>query len=179
MKEIKIQDKTFTPFVTSQEIEHAIKRMTNTLYEEYKDEVPVFLGVLNGVIMFFSDFLKQYEGDCEIGFLQLASYQGTESSGKIKLVTDVTIDITNRHVIILEDIIDTGNTLEYLYSLLEMKPVKSIKIATLFFKPEVYKKDLNIDLIGMNIPNKFVVGYGLDYDGLGRNYKDLYQLKEE
>ncbi|MDR1876685.1 MAG: hypoxanthine phosphoribosyltransferase [Flavobacteriaceae bacterium] len=180
MKEIKILDKTFTPFITFQEIDHAIERMTNTLYEEYKGKVPVFVGVLNGVIMFFSDFLKHYKGDCEIGFLQLSSYHGgVESSGKIELIADITADIADRDVVILEDIIDTGNTLEYLYNLLEMKPVKSIKIATLFFKPEVYKKELNIDLIGMDIPNKFVVGYGLDYEGLGRNLRDLYQLKEE
>ncbi len=179
MEEIKILDKTFVPFIPSEEIDHAIQRMANTLYEEYKEEVPVFIGVLNGVIMFFSDFLKHYKGKCEIGFLQLASYQGTKSSGKINLVSDVTMDMTDRHIVILEDIVDTGNTLEYLYSLLEIKPVKSIKVATLFFKPEVYKKELNIDLIGMNIPHRFVVGYGLDYEGLGRNLKDLYQLKEE
>ncbi|MDR2122846.1 MAG: hypoxanthine phosphoribosyltransferase [Flavobacteriaceae bacterium] len=180
MEEIKILDKTFTPFITSEEINHSIQRMANTLHEEYKGKVPVFIGVLNGVIMFFSDFLKHYKGNCEIGFLQLASYHGgLESAGKIKLVTDITVDITDRDVIILEDIIDTGNTLEYLYNLLEIKPVKSIKIATLFFKPEIYKKELNIDLIGMNIPNKFVIGYGLDYMGLGRNLKDLYQLKED
>jgi hypoxanthine phosphoribosyltransferase len=123
--------------------------------------------------------LKYYKGSCEIGFLQLASYYGVKSSGKVALISDVTTDITNRHVIILEDIVDTGNTLEYLYNLLEIRPVKSIKVATLFFKPEMYKKELNIDLIGMNVPNRFVVGYGLDYEGLGRNLKDLYQLKEE
>lgn len=180
MNEIKILDKTFTPFITSEEIDHAIQRMSNTLYEEYKDETPVFIGVLNGVIMFFSDLLRHYKGNCEIGFLQLSSYHGgTKSSGKVNLITDIGINITNRHVIILEDIVDTGNTLEYLYKLLETKPVKSIKIATLFFKPEEYKKDLNIDLIGMNIPSKFVVGYGLDYEGLGRNLEGLYQLQEK
>ncbi|MCX8676079.1 MULTISPECIES: hypoxanthine phosphoribosyltransferase [Apibacter] len=180
MEEIKILDKTFTPFISSEEIDHSIQRMTNTLYEEYKDTVPVFIGVLNGVIMFFSDFLKNYKGNCEIGFLQLSSYKsGMQSSGTVDLITDMTVDITNRDIVILEDIIDTGNTLEYLYKLLEVKPVRSIKIATLFFKPDVYKKDLNIDLIGMNIPNKFVIGYGLDYNGLGRNFKDLYQLKGE
>lgn len=180
MEEIQILDKTFTSFISSEEIDHSIQRMTNTLYEEYKHTVPVFIGVLNGVIMFFSDFLKNYKGKCEIGFLQLSSYKGgLKSSGNVDLITDMTVDITDRDVIILEDIIDTGNTLECLYKLLEVKPVKSIKIATLFFKPDVYKKDLNIDLIGMNIPNKFVVGYGLDYNGLGRNLKDLYQLKGE
>lgn len=178
MAEIKIHDKTFVPFIESKDIEQSIERMANTLYQEYENKVPVFIGVLNGVIMFFSDFLKYYKGDCEIGFLQLSSYKGIQSTGDINLLKDISVDITNRDIVILEDIIDTGNTLEYLYKLLEAKPVNSIKIITLFFKPEVYTKDLNIDLIGMNIPNKFVIGYGLDYDGLGRNLKDLYQLKE-
>lgn len=178
MNEIKILDKTFVPFIAEEEIKHAIKRMANTLYEEYKDETPVFVGVLSGVIIFFSEFLKNYKGRCEIAFLQLSSYKGTESTGEISTKLNITGDLTGRHVVILEDIIDTGNTLEALYKMLETKPAKSIKVATLFFKPDVFKKDLNIDLIGMNIPNKFVVGYGLDYDGLGRNYPDLYQLKE-
>lgn len=179
MEEIKILDKTFVPFIASEEIEHSIKRMANTLYEEYKDEVPIFVGVLNGVILFFSDLIRNYKGNCEIAFLQVSSYSGLTSTGTITKKMEINKDLSGRHVIILEDIVDTGKTLEYLYQTLGSKSVKSIKIATLFFKPEVYKKDLNIDLIGINLPDKFVVGYGLDYDELGRNYKDLYQLKED
>ncbi len=178
MNEITILDKKFIPYIAEEEIKQAIQRMANTLYEEYKDEVPIFVGVLNGVIMFFGDFLKSYRGNCEIAFLQLSSYEGTSSTGEVKTKMNITTNVNSRHVVILEDIVDTGNTLEALYKMLENMPVKSVKIATLFFKPDVFKKNLNIDLIGMNIPNKFVVGYGLDYNGLGRNYPDLYQLKE-
>ncbi|MDR3273075.1 MAG: hypoxanthine phosphoribosyltransferase [Flavobacteriaceae bacterium] len=179
MEEIKIHDKTFIPFITYEEIDKAVQRIANTLYEEYKEEVPVFVGVLNGVIMFYCDLLKHYNGECEVAFLQLASYHGgLKNCEKIDLVRDVNKDLTNRHVIILEDIVDTGNTIEFLHKLLENKPVKSIKIVSLFFKPEMFKKDLNVDLTGINLPNKFVVGYGLDYAGLGRNLKDLYMLKE-
>lgn len=177
MDEIKIHGKTFIPYITFEEIEHAIKRMAHAVYEEHKDEVPVFIGVLNGVVMFMSDFLKQYPGECEITFLKMASYEGTSSTGEVKLQMDIPMDVSNRHVIILEDIIDTGNTLESLHKLLSVKNVKSIKVATLLFKPDAYKKDLPIDLIALSIPDKFVVGYGLDYDGLGRNLPDIYQIK--
>lgn len=177
MDEIKIHDKVFIPYITYEEIEHAIKRMANTLYEEHKNDVPVFIGVLNGVVMFMSDFLKQYPGECEISFLKMASYEGVTSSGNVKLQMDIPMDLTDRHVVILEDIVDTGNTLEVLHQLLSTKKAKSIKVATLLYKPEAYKKDLPIDLIALTIPNKFVVGYGLDYDGLGRNLPDIYQIK--
>ncbi len=178
MEEISIHDKIFIPYITFEEIEHAIKRMANTLYEQHKDEVPVFIGVLNGVVMFMSDFLKQYPGKCEISFLKMASYEGTASTGEVKLHMDIPMDLTGRHVIILEDIIDTGNTLEALHKILSKKNAKSIKIATLLYKPDAYKKDLNIDLVALTIPDKFVVGYGLDYDGLGRNLPDIYQIKQ-
>lgn len=178
MEEIRIHDKVFIPYITFEEIEHAIKRMANTIYEQHKNEVPVFIGVLNGVVMFMSDFLKQYPGQCEISFLKMVSYEGTCSTGEVKLHMDIPMDLTGRHVIILEDIIDTGNTLEALHEILRTKNAKSIKIATLLYKPEAYKKELNIDLIALTIPDKFVVGYGLDYDGLGRNLPDIYQIKQ-
>lgn len=179
MDEIRIHDKVFIPYITFEEIDYAIRRMANTIYNEYKDEVPVFVGVLNGVVMFMSDFLKRYQGQCEISFLKLKSYEGTHSSGKVEIVMDIPMDLTGRHVIIMEDIIDTGNTLEELYKILNTKNTKSIKIATLLYKPDAYKKNLNIDLIALTIPDKFVVGYGLDYDGLGRNLPDIYQIKTE
>ncbi|CAG0894827.1 unnamed protein product [Cyprideis torosa] len=178
VKEIEIHGKTFIPYILFEEIEHAIKQMAEKLYAEYKDETPLFVGVLNGVVMFMSDFLKQYRGSCELAFLQLSSYEGMESSGKVKVISDIPMDLTNRHVIILEDIVDTGNTLELLYQKIDKEQVKSLKIISLFFKPTVYKKDLKLDMVGLEIPDKFVVGYGLDYDGLGRNLPDLYQIKE-
>ncbi len=176
-KSIQIKDKEFVPFITEEEISQSIARISNSIYQEYQNEIPVFVGVLSGVIMFFSDFLKHYPGPCEIAFLQVASYEGIKSTNKIDTKLDFTKDLNNRHVVILEDIIDTGNTLEHLYDRLENMPVASLKIATLLFKPEAFKKELNIDYIGMDIPNKFVVGYGLDYDGLGRNLKNIYRLK--
>lgn len=179
MNEITIHDKTFVPYITFEELEHAIKMMANSIYMQYKEETPVFVGVLNGVVMFMSDFLKQYKGSCEISFLQMQSYSGTRSTGKVKTLMDIPMNLTGRHVIIMEDIVDTGNTLEALYDLVKTKPVKSVKIATLLYKPEAYHKDLNIDYIGMSIPDKFVVGYGLDFDGLGRNLPDIYQIKTE
>lgn len=177
MNEIQIHDKTFVPYITFEELEHAIKMMANTIHQEYKNETPIFVGVLNGVVMFMSDFLKQYKGNCEISFLQMQSYDGMHSTGKVKTLMDIPMDLTNRHVIIMEDIVDTGNTLEALYDLINKKPVKSVKIATLLYKPDAYKKDLDINFIGMSIPDKFVVGYGLDYDSLGRNLPDIYQIK--
>lgn len=179
MDEIKIHGDTFIPYITFEELEHGIRIMANTIYQEYKDDVPIFVGVLNGVVMFMSDFLKKYKGNCEISFLQMKSYEGQESTGTVRTLMDIPMDLTDRHVIIMEDIIDTGNTLESLFQMINKKPVKSVKIATLLYKPDAYKKDLNIDYIGMSIPNKFVVGYGLDYDGLGRNLPDIYQIKSE
>lgn len=179
MDEIKIHGDTFIPYITFEELEHGIRIMANTIYQEYKHEVPIFVGVLNGVVMFMSDFLKHYKGSCEISFLQMKSYEGQESTGKVRTLMEIPMDLTGRHVIIMEDIIDTGNTLETLFQMIHKKSVKSVKIATLLYKPDAYKKDLNIDYIGMSIPNKFVVGYGLDYDGLGRNLPDIYQIKSE
>ncbi len=174
---ITIKDKEFIPFISAEEIQKSIQRISNSIHAEYQNETPIFVGVLSGVIMFFSDFLKEYEGPCEIAFLQLASYEGTKSTNKVDTKLDFTKDLNGRHVIILEDIVDTGNTLEKLNDKLESMPVKSLKIASLLFKPDAFHKDLNIDYIGISIPDKFVVGYGLDYDGLGRNLKDIYQLK--
>lgn len=179
MEEIKIHDKHFVPFLSHDELEKAIRRMANTIYKKHHKEVPVFIGVLNGVVLFMSDFLQNYPGDCEITFMKMSSYVGTQSTGDVKQDFGITMDLTDRVVIIMEDIVDTGNTLEKLYEIIQTKPVKSVEIATLLFKPDAFAKDLNIDHIGISIPDKFVVGYGLDYDGLGRNYPDIYQIKEE
>lgn len=179
MEEIRIHDKVFVPYITFEEIEHAIKKVANTLYEQHKEDIPVFVGVLNGVVMFMSDFLKHYPGRCEISFLKLKSYSGVESTGKVEIEMEIPMDLSGRDVIILEDIVDTGNTLGALYEILNAKHVKSIKIVTMLFKPDAYNKDLPIDMVALRIPNKFVVGYGLDYDGLGRNLPDIYQIKTE
>lgn len=179
MSSIKIHDKYFVPFLKNDEIQQIIKDLAEKVYEDYKDETPVFIGVLNGVIMFFSDFLKHYPGKCEIAFLQMSSYVGTQSTGIVYKKMELTKEVEGRHIVLMEDIVDTGNTLESLYHYFEntQRP-KSLKIASLLLKPEVYNKNFKIDYVAKEIPNKFVLGYGLDYDELGRNLPDLYQLEE-
>ena len=179
MESVKIHDKTFVPYLKHNELQEVIKELALKVYEDYKDEVPVFVGVLNGVIMFFSDFLKYYPGKCEIAFLQVSSYTGTQSTGIVYKKMDLTKDVEGRHIILMEDIGDTGNTLESLFEYFKntQRP-KSLKVASLLMKPEVFKNRFPIDYVAKEIPNKFVLGYGLDYDELGRNLPDLYQLEE-
>lgn len=179
MESIKIHDKEFVPYLKHEEIQTIIKDLALKVYEDYKDETPVFIGVLNGVIMFFSDFLKYYPGKCEIAFIQVSSYAGTQSTGIVYKKMELTKEVEGRHIILMEDIVDTGNTIESLYAYFEntQRP-KSLKVATLLLKPEVYDKNFNIHYVAKEIPNKFVLGYGLDYDELGRNLPDLYQLAE-
>ncbi|MBS1548796.1 MAG: hypoxanthine phosphoribosyltransferase [Bacteroidetes bacterium] len=179
MESIKIHDKYFVPYLKNDEIQAIIKDLALKVYEDYKDETPVFIGVLNGVIMFFADFLRHYPGKCEVAFIQMSSYSGTQSTGIVYKKMELTKEVEGRHIILMEDIVDTGNTLESLYHYFEntQRP-KSLKIASLLLKPEVYKKDFKIHYVAKEIPNKFVLGYGLDYDELGRNLPDLYQLEE-
>ena len=179
MESVKIHDKTFVPYLKHDELQEIVKNLAEKVYEDYKDETPVFIGVLNGVIMFFSDFLKYYPGKCELAFIQMSSYAGTQSTGIVYKKMDLTKEVEGRHIILMEDIVDTGNTIESLYNYFEntQRP-KSLKVATLLLKPEVYKKDFKIHYVAKEIPNKFVLGYGLDYDELGRNLPDLYQLED-
>ena len=174
---IQLYDKQFVPFISAQEIEFAIAKMAAQVEADYADEIPVFIGVLNGSFMVVSDFLKQYKKPCEVSFIKLASYEGTSSTESIKQLIGLNQDLSGRSVIVIEDIVDTGNTLVELKELFKKENVKSFKIATLFFKPDAYKKDIKIDYIGVRIPNKFIVGFGLDYNGLGRNLPEIYQLK--
>jgi hypoxanthine phosphoribosyltransferase len=152
-------------------------RMAKQAENDLKGEVPVFIGVLNGAFMVVSDFVKHYAGPCEVSFVKLASYEGTESTGDIKQLIGLGQSLEGRTVVIIEDIVDTGNTMVALKKMFESQNVKQLKIATLFFKPEAYDKDIALDYIGFEIPNKFIVGYGLDYDGLGRNLPEIYQLQ--
>ena len=176
---IKIKDRTFVPFIGRERIAKYVKFLANRVAEEMEpEEVPIFVGILNGSFMFAADFIREYPGDCHITFVKMASYDGLNSSGKVKHLVGVNEDLNGKTVVILEDIIDTGNTLAEIYEIFRDKNVKQLKIATLFFKPDVFKKELPIDYIGKSIEDKFVIGYGLDYDGLGRNLPDLYQLEE-
>ena len=175
---IHLHDKTFEPFISSEEIQFAIQNMAKQMDDDFFDDVPVFVGVLNGAFMVLSDLMKHYRGMCEVNFVKMASYEGTQTTGTVKQLIGLDQDLEGKTVVVVEDIVDTGNTVEELKAIFKEKKVKHLKIATLFFKHEAYKKDIKLDYVGIRIPNKFIVGYGLDYDGLGRNLKDVYQLSE-
>jgi len=175
---IQLHDKQFVPFISAQEIDFAIAEMARQVEADFADDIPVFVGVLNGAFMVVSDFMKHYTKPCEVSFIKMASYEGTTSTNEVKQLIGLNQDLTGRTVIIIEDIVDTGNTLEELKAMFKKQNVKHFKIATLFLKPEAYKKDIKLDYVGIRIPNKFIVGFGLDYDGHGRNLPEVYQLKD-
>ena len=176
---IKLHNKFFESYIGENTIKQAIKGLVDEVYNDLgEDEEPIFIGILNGSFMFAADFVREYPANCEVSFVKLASYEGANSTGKVNELVGLTEDLTGKTVVILEDIIDTGNTLAKIYDIFEHLQVKQLKLATLFFKPDVFKKSLHIDYIGISIHDKFIVGYGLDYDGFGRNLKDIYQLKD-
>ncbi|WP_353778892.1 adenylate kinase [Winogradskyella sp. 3972H.M.0a.05] len=174
---IKLHDLYFKPFISEQEVDDIVQKMVDEIAADLGDVVPVFVGILNGSFMFTSDFVKKYPKPCEVTFIKLASYEGLKSTEDIQRLIGITQDLTGRTVVILEDIIDSGKTLAEVYRIFKNEKVKELKIATLFFKPEAYKKDFKLHYVGREIPNKFIVGYGLDYDGLGREYPEVFQLK--
>lgn len=174
---IQLHDKEFVPFISADEIDFAIAKMAEQVEADFGDETPVFIGILNGAFMVVSDFMKHYKKPCEVSFVKFSSYDGMESTNDVQQLIGLNQDLSGRCVIVIEDIVDTGNTLEGLKEMFKRENVKSFKIATLFFKPDAYKKDIKIDYVGIRIPNKFIVGFGLDYDGLGRNLPEVYQLK--
>ena len=175
---IQLHDKKFEVFISGEEINFAIENMVKQIEDDFCDDTPVFIGVLNGAFMVVPDLLKKYSHNCEVSFVKMASYEGTQTTNEVKELIGLNQNLEGRSVIIVEDIVDTGNTIEELKVIMKHHNVKHFKIATLFFKPEAYKKDIKLDYVGIRIPNKFIVGYGLDYDGLGRNLKDVYQLSE-
>ena len=176
MNTIKLHDLYFKPFIKSEEINTIVQSLATQVAKDCTGETPLFIGILNGSFMFAADFVRAYKGDCEISFVKLASYEGTASTDNVKQLVGINENLEGRTVVILEDIIDTGNTLQEIYNIFKDKKVKQLKVATLFFKPDVFKKELPIDYIGKSIPDKFIVGYGLDYNGLGRNNPAIYQL---
>lgn len=175
---IQLHDKHFVPFISAQEIDFAIQTMAAQVEDDFFDETPIFVGILNGSFMVFSDFMKHYKGPCEVSFMKLASYDGTVSTNEIKQLIGLNQDLTGRTVVVIEDIVETGNTIKELKELFKKQNVKHFKIATLFLKQDVYLKDIKLDYVGIRIPNKFIVGFGLDYNGLGRNLPEVYQLTE-
>ncbi len=179
MKRLKIHDKVFEPYISAEAIDQAISRIATQIHQRYIGKKPIFIGVLNGCFFFAADLLKKIDFDCEISFVKVASYQGTQSTGNVRQLLGLDQSIKDRHVIILEDIVDTGNTIESVTEIIQTMGAKSVAVATLLFKPEVYSKDLEIDYIALEIKPDFVVGYGLDYDGFGRNINELYVLSPE
>ena len=179
MKEIQLHDKIFEPYISAKKIDRAIEKLAFDLEEYAGEDSLVFVSVLKGSFIFTSDLAKKYSKPAIFEFFRLKSYEGTATKGDVEVLVDIDKSlIQGKKVVVLEDIVDTGNTLEKIYETLNEKEPGSIKIATLFFKPKAYKKDLPIDFIGMEIPNDFIVGYGLDYDELGRNLPEIYKLKE-
>ena len=176
MKKIKVLDKEFEISIPSEKIQSRITELAKQLSADMGDKNPVFIAILNGSFMFASDLFKQVDFDAQITFLKLASYQGTSTSGSVKQLIGLNQDLKGQHVVILEDIVDTGITLENIMRQLDGFQPASIKIVTLLFKPESFKKDMNLDYVGFTIPNDFIVGYGLDYNGYGRKYRDIYTV---
>ncbi|MBM6883069.1 hypoxanthine phosphoribosyltransferase [Bacteroides caecigallinarum] len=179
MSTIQIKDKSFTTFITEEEILKEVSRVADEINRDLEGTEPLFLSVLNGSFMFTADLMKRVNIPCEISFVKLASYQGTSSTGKVKELVGLNEDIEGRTVVIVEDIIDTGFTMERLVETLRARNPKDIRIATLLVKPDKLQVKLDIDYVAMNIPNDFIVGYGLDYDGKGRNYRDIYTVVNE
>ena len=176
---IQVHDKTFVPYLSSDEIIAKVKELAEKLNQDYANKRPLFISVLNGSFMFSADLFKYLTIEAEICFIKLASYKGTKSTGQVLTAIGLDTDIAGRDIIILEDIIDTGKTInQFLPQVFNQQPA-SLKIAVLLHKPEATIFPVKIDYTCFIIPNKFVVGYGLDYDGLGRNLAQLYQLKEE
>lgn len=178
MPAIKLHDKTFDTYLSEQEIQEKIEIIAGQINRDYKNKRPLFIAILNGSFMFAADLFKRLTIDAEICFIKLASYRGMKSSGNVITAIGLDQDLFGREVIIVEDIVDTGKTLNEFLPKLDHQQPKTLKIAALLHKPEATQFQLKIDYLGFSIPNKFVVGYGLDYDGLGRNLKEIYQLAE-
>jgi len=176
---IEVHNKKFTPYINAQQISEQVSSLAADLNRDYAGKKPLFIAILNGSFMFASDLFKGLSIEAEICFIKLASYKGTKSTGNV--ITSIGLDepLTDRHVVIIEDIVDTGKTLhEFLPQLFNQQPA-SLKIAALLHKPDALVFPIKIDYLGFNVPNKFLLGYGLDFDGLGRNLKEIYRLQED
>lgn len=173
---ITLHDCDFSTYLYEEEIIARISILAEQISKEYEGKRPLFLAVLNGSFMFAADLLKRITIPCEIAFIRLSSYQDMESTGKVKEVLGLTEDIHSRHVIVLEDIVDTGHTVHNLINQLRAKSPASVQVASLLLKPDCLQHKLDVKYVAKTIPNDFVVGYGLDYNGLGRNLRDIYKI---
>jgi len=174
LDELLLHNKKFKLYKDYNLIENEVNKMSKAITNDLSGKSPVFICLLTGAFMFASDLIKNIDFDCNIAFVKLSSYKGTQSKGKVTKILGLDTVIENRHVVLVEDIVDSGTTLNFFLNALKERKPASIRIAAMFHKPEASLHSIHIDYLGMNIENKFVVGYGLDFDGLGRNYKDLY-----
>lgn len=179
MKNIKLYDKVFRMSLPEEEIINRVKVVAEQINKEYKGRRPLFLSVLNGAFMFTSDLMKEINIECEISFVKLASYQGTMSTGKVHEVIGINEDLSGRDIIIVEDIVESGKTIMQMMDSLSNRQPASIKVCTLFFKPSKLEEKINVDYAAIVIPDDFIVGYGLDYNQLGRNLRDIYTITDE
>jgi len=178
-KIVQVHDKFFEPFIDEEAIQKEVSRVAHEMNRDLAAKDPIFLGILNGAFMFASDLYKQLDFPCQITFLKLASYSGTQSTGSVKQLIGINRDLKDRVVVVLEDIVDTGVTLETIIRQLSGYEPAEIRVATFLHKPEATVKEVKLDYVGMEIPNNFILGYGLDYDGYGRNFREIYQLVNE
>ncbi|MBI1938408.1 MAG: hypoxanthine phosphoribosyltransferase [Ignavibacteriales bacterium] len=177
--ELWIGTEKFVPYLTEEEIQKRTEELGRQISEDYKTKLPIFIGILNGSFMFMSDLMRNISINCEIDFFKLSSYGDAKiSSGKVKLIKDLNADITDRHLVIVEDIVDSGLSVKYVEELIQSHKPASMKVVSLLMKPDSLKYDIKIDYIGFRIPNKFVIGYGLDYAQKYRNLSSIYVLSE-
>jgi len=179
MEKITIKDKTFEVSIPFSELDMAAQRVADAINKDVVGKDPLFLCVLNGAFMFAADLLKKVNIPCQITFVKVASYDGMASTHTMKNLIGLNEDVEGRTIIVVEDIIDTGFTMEQVVAMLKERGAAEVRIATLFYKPQAFQRDYHIDYIGMEIPNDFIVGYGLDYDGYGRNLPHIYSLVKE
>jgi len=177
MQEVQIKDKRFKLFISEEDIHDSINRIADQLSEEYRDKDPLFICILTGAFMFASEIVKRFNWDCEITFVRLKSYEGTQRKEEVKELQGFVEKIEGRNVIILEDIIESGATMAHLLEKIKKQNPVSVRIASLFFKPGALRKNLQPDYVGFEIENDFIVGFGLDYKGYGRNLRQIYRLK--
>jgi hypoxanthine phosphoribosyltransferase len=178
MSKIQVKDKFFEKFITTTEIDAAVQKVADGINRDYRTKNPVFLAMLNGAFIFAADLMRKINIPCEISFVKYSSYSGTKSTEKLNELIGLNEDLKGRHVIVLEDIVDTGITMNKLLKDIAEKEPADVKVACFCFKPDAFKHFFPIDYLGMSIPNEFILGYGLDYDGQGRNLADIYKIVE-
>lgn len=179
MQVTRVKDRDFKPYISAEEIQIAIKKVAGKIRNDLREKDPIFLVVLNGAFVFASDLMRHLDFPCRLSFIRLASYQGTQSSGEVLDLIGLNEDLRGEHIVIVEDIVDTGHTLYHLQEVLKKHQPASVRIATLLLKPLAFVHQYPVDYVALEIPPEFIVGYGLDYDGYGRNLPDIYQIVNE